>query len=126
MESIIIVINVLVAIGMVALILLQQGKGAEMGASFGSGSSQTLFGPQGSGTIFSHATAILAAVFFASCFGLAVFAKHKVVGGIEEGIPSAAVIQSVEKQAAKDKDHADVPAASDSKPAAPESDIPKQ
>jgi preprotein translocase subunit SecG len=126
MENIIIAVHVLAALSIIGLILLQQGKGAEMGASFGSGSSQTLFGPQGSGTIFSHATAILTAVFFATSIGLATYAKHRIAGGLEEGIPSAEVIQSVEKQATKEKAPANVPAASDSKPAAPESDIPKQ
>jgi len=123
MENIIIAVHVLAAVSIIGLILLQQGKGAEMGASFGSGSSQALFGPQGTGTIFSRATAILVAVFFATSFGLAVIAKHKVTGVLEEGIPSADVIQSVEQQKASD-----VPAAApaaDTKPA-PESEIPKQ
>lgn len=115
MENIIIAAHVLAAVSIIGLILLQQGKGAEMGASFGSGSSQALFGPQGTGTIFSRATAILTAVFFATSFGLAVFAKHKVSGALE-GIPSAEVIQAVEK-------NSDVPAADTT--STPESEIPK-
>jgi len=119
MENLIIAVHVIAALSIIGLILLQQGKGAEMGASFGSGSSQALFGPQGTGTIFSKATAILVAIFFATSFGLAIYAKHKISGALEEGIPSADVIQSVEQQK-----NSDVPAA-DTKPA-PESDIPKQ
>jgi len=118
MENIIIAVHVLAALSIIGLILLQQGKGAEMGASFGSGSSQALFGPQGTGTIFSRATAILTAVFFATSFGLAVIAKHKISGTLEEGIPSAEVIQAAEQKPS------DVPA-TDTKPAAPENDIPK-
>jgi preprotein translocase subunit SecG len=119
MENIIIAVHVLAALSIIGLILLQQGKGAEMGASFGSGSSQALFGPQGTGTIFSHATAILTAVFFATSLGLAVYAKHKITGTLEEGIPAAEVIQSVNQPAT------DVPA-TDNKPAAPESEVPQQ
>jgi preprotein translocase subunit SecG len=116
MENIIIAVHVIAALAIIGLILLQQGKGAEMGASFGSGSSQALFGPQGSGTIFSRATAILTAVFFATSFGLAIYAKHKISGALEEGIPSAEVIQAVEEQPS------DIPA-TDTKP---ESEIPQQ
>jgi preprotein translocase subunit SecG len=120
MENIIIAVHVLAAVSIIGLILLQQGKGAEMGASFGSGSSQALFGPQGTGTIFSRATAILTAIFFATSLGLAIYAKHKITGTLVEGIPSAEVIQSANEPAS------DVPAATESAPAAPaESDIPK-
>jgi len=91
METLVIVVHIVVAVAIVGLILLQQGKGAEMGASFGSGSSQTLFGPQGSGTVFSRATAILAAIFFVTSFTLAVIAKDKESGGVEEGVPAAEV-----------------------------------
>lgn len=116
MENIIIAVHVLAAVSIIGLILLQQGKGAEMGASFGSGSSQALFGPQGSGTIFSRATAILTAVFFATSLGLAVYAKHKVTGALE-GIPSEEIIQSVNEAS-------DIPA-TEAAPAT-ESEIPQQ
>lgn len=118
MENIIIAVHILAAVSIIGLILLQQGKGAEMGASFGSGSSQTLFGPQGTGTVFSRATAILTAVFFATSFGLAVYAKHRGTGSLE-GIPSQEVIQSATEAT-------DIPAASDAAPAAPENEIPQQ
>lgn len=78
MESILLVVHVIVALVIIGLIMLQQGKGAEMGASFGSGSSQTVFGSVGSGNFFSRMTAILAAVFFATSFALAVIAKNSV------------------------------------------------
>ncbi len=65
-----------------------------MGASFGSGGSQTLFGSTGSGNLLSHATAILATIFFVTSFGLSVYAKNKSVVNADAGIPAAAVIES--------------------------------
>lgn len=78
MESLILILHVLVAVVMIGLILLQQGKGAEMGASFGAGSSQTVFGAAGSVGFMTKATAVLAAVFFVTSIGLAVFARQHV------------------------------------------------
>lgn len=78
MESILLVVHVIVALLIVGLIMLQQGKGAEMGASFGAGSSQTVFGSVGSGNFFSRMTAILVAVFFVTSFTLAILAKKSV------------------------------------------------
>ncbi|MFT5083345.1 MAG: preprotein translocase subunit SecG [Lentisphaeria bacterium] len=75
MENIILLVHLLVALAIVGLILMQQGKGAEMGASFGSGSSQTLFGAEGSGNFFSKMTAFFALIFFVSSFSLAIIAK---------------------------------------------------
>ena len=110
-EPIIVALCVLSAVGAVALILLQQGKGAEAGASFGSGSSSTIFGPQGTGTVFSHATAILITVFFICCFLLAIIAKHKVNGNVEAGIPSQQVIDAAQqKEAAPQQPATDIPA----------------
>ncbi len=76
-EQIIVVVHVLVAVGIVAFILLQQGKGADMGASFGSGSSQTVFGAQGGGNLLTRWTAILVAIFLATSLSLAYFAHQK-------------------------------------------------
>ena len=76
-EQIIITLHILIALAIIALILLQQGKGADMGASFGGGGSQTLFGPSGGGNALTRATAILAALFFLSSFSLAIIAKQK-------------------------------------------------
>jgi len=74
MRELIIVIDVLAAIGLVALVLLQQGKGADMGAAFGSGASQTLFGSRGTANFLTRTTAILAVVFFAANLALAYLA----------------------------------------------------
>jgi preprotein translocase subunit SecG len=74
-ESFILILHVLVAIGMTGLILLQQGKGAEMGASFGAGSSQTVFGSAGSAGFMVKFTAVLTAIFFVTSLTLAIYAK---------------------------------------------------
>jgi len=64
MYEVLLVVYLLVAIALIALILLQRGKGAEMGASFGSGASNTVFGAGGSGNFLTRMTAILAVTFF--------------------------------------------------------------
>lgn len=71
LQTVVIVVHLLVALGVVVLVLLQHGKGADAGASFGSGASATVFGSQGSTTFLSRFTAILAAVFFVTSLGLA-------------------------------------------------------
>ncbi|MEH6616604.1 MAG: preprotein translocase subunit SecG [Porticoccus sp.] len=75
MEKIILIVHLLTALAIIGMILLQQGKGAEAGASFGSGASQTVLGSAGGWNFFSKATGILATVFFVTSFGLAVIAK---------------------------------------------------
>ncbi|SQH77897.1 preprotein translocase membrane subunit [Shewanella benthica] len=65
MYEVLMVVYLLVAIGLVGLILIQQGKGADMGASFGAGASATLFGSSGAGNFLTRSTAVLAIGFFA-------------------------------------------------------------
>jgi preprotein translocase subunit SecG len=91
MEQIILVVHLLVALAIIGLIMLQQGKGADMGASFGAGASQTLFGSSGSGNVLTRATAWLVALFFASSFGLALIANQKseVASDLDLEIPAA-------------------------------------
>jgi preprotein translocase subunit SecG len=91
MENIVIAVHVLVALSIIGLVLLQQGKGAEAGASFGGGASQTVFGSQGGGDFFSKLTAVLAVVFFVTSFSLAIIAKNQSVVGADEdylGVPA--------------------------------------
>ncbi len=90
METLVLVVHVLVAVVMIALILLQQGKGAEMGASFGSGASGTVFGSAGSAGFLTKLTAGLALVFFMTSLGLAVFAKQQSVKAAELLLPAVA------------------------------------
>ena len=79
MENFILIFHFLIAVVLIGLVLLQQGKGAEAGASFGSGASQTVFGSAGSWNFFSKATAVLSTVFFVTSISLAVVAKNKTV-----------------------------------------------
>lgn len=81
METLTILLHIVIAVAIIAFVLLQQGKGAEAGASFGAGASQTLFGSAGSWNFFSRVTAILALVFFATSLGLAIIAKDKAGSG---------------------------------------------
>ena len=80
MEQIILVVHLLVALGIIGLIMMQQGKGADIGASFGAGGSQTLFGSVGSANLLTKLTAVLAAAFFATSFGLAIIADSRTAG----------------------------------------------
>ncbi len=84
-------VQILTALVMIGLILLQHGKGADMGAAFGSGSSGSLFGATGSANFLSRTTAVLAAVFFACTLLLAYFGNIKPVGSgsVLEGVAPA-------------------------------------
>ncbi len=101
MEQIILVAHLLIALAIIGLIMLQQGKGADMGASFGAGASQTLFGSDGSGNVLTKATAWLVLLFFASSFSLALLVNKRsvVVDGLDLAIPPA-----VEKKVAADEE----------------------
>ena len=93
METFIWVVNIGSAVSVIVLVLLQQGKGADMGAAFGSGASGSLFGSSGSANFLSRTTAILAAVFFMSTLGLTYISGNKteskgVMGNIESSQPS--------------------------------------
>jgi preprotein translocase subunit SecG len=85
-ETILFVVQVLVAITLCGLILLQHGKGADMGAAFGSGSSGSLFGAAGSANFLSRTTAILAAVFFLSSLGLTYLGMGHTKAGSVQGV----------------------------------------
>lgn len=79
MEKFILIFHFLVAVALIGLVLIQQGKGAEAGASFGAGASQTVFGSSGGWNFFSKATTVLATIFFATSLSLAITAKNKTV-----------------------------------------------
>jgi len=117
--TLVLIVHVVAALGIIGLVLLQHGKGADVGAAFGSGASGSLFGASGSANFLSRTTAILAAVFFVSSLALAYIAntKPKTGGGsvMDAGSPPAA----------------GTPAAEPSKPPAPSApgskadDVPK-
>lgn len=87
MQTLLIMVHVIAAIGVIGLIMLQQGKGAEAGASFGAGASQTVFGSQGSANFLSRTTAILATVFFCTSVALAMAALQQADGLGDIGLP---------------------------------------
>jgi preprotein translocase subunit SecG len=77
LQSILIIVQLVAALGVIVLVLLQQGKGADMGAAFGSGSSGSIFGASGSSNFLSRTTAILAAIFFVSTLGITFIGANK-------------------------------------------------
>ena len=97
METIVVVVHVIVAIVIVGLVLLQQGKGADAGASFGGGASQTVFGASGTGNFLVRATTVGATIFFITSLSLAVFAKnHSSLGGAANSpLANEALLQEI-------------------------------
>jgi preprotein translocase subunit SecG len=121
LETVIVVLHLLGAIGVVVLVLLQQGKGADAGASFGAGASSTVFGSQGTTTFLSRVTAILATAFFMTSLGLAFFAKDKANGMAQVGLPDPAVLEVQQAVPAVE----DVPVLDAAKPATEAADVPQ-
>lgn len=84
METLVWIVHIIVAAALIGLVLMQHGKGADMGAAFGSGSSGSLFGSTGSANFLSRTTAVLATLFFLTSMGLAYFAlqNNKPAAGV--------------------------------------------
>ena len=91
METILLIVHVLVGASVIGLVLIQQGKGADAGASFGGGASQTVFGSAGAGSFLVKLTAGLAALFFITSLTLAVLAKQKAEAVSTFGLPEVPV-----------------------------------
>jgi len=133
--NLIVVVQVLSALAIIGLVLVQHGKGADMGAAFGSGASGSLFGASGSSNFLSKSTAVAAAIFFASTLALAYFGTNRphaaVGGGVMEGIkapaaPAAAAGVPTAPNAAEGVPGAAAPAAPAAAPApAPAQDVPQ-
>ena len=87
LETLVVVVHVVIAVSLVGLVLIQQGKGADAGAAFGGGASQTVFGSQGSGSFLTRMTTFMAVIFFVTSFSLAIFAKQRAEVAGEAGIP---------------------------------------
>lgn len=77
MQTFVLVVHIILAVLMIVLILVQHGKGADAGASFGGGGATTVFGASGSGNFLTRLTAILTALFFVTSLTLAIFAKKQ-------------------------------------------------
>ncbi|MBS0441847.1 MAG: preprotein translocase subunit SecG [Proteobacteria bacterium] len=105
LHNLLVAAQIIAALVMIGLVLVQHGKGADMGASFGSGASGSLFGATGSANFLSRSTAVCATVFFAATLALAFFANDRGVrpaGGtsVLESVPAAAPAASVPAVAA--------------------------
>jgi preprotein translocase subunit SecG len=77
METLVLVVHVMAALAIIGLVLLQHGKGADMGAAFGGGASGSLFGSTGSANFLSRTTAMLATIFFVTSLALTWFSAHR-------------------------------------------------
>ncbi|MEH6567549.1 MAG: preprotein translocase subunit SecG [Halioglobus sp.] len=102
MEQIILIVHLLIALAIIGLIMLQQGKGADAGASFGAGGSQTVFGSDGSGNVLTTATSWLVVAFFASSFGLAMIASDKSTPVDDLGLDLPAAVEMVQPESDSD------------------------
>jgi preprotein translocase subunit SecG len=108
-ETLLLGLHVVVAVALIGFVLLQHGKGADMGAAFGSGSSGSLFGAVGSANFLSRTTAILATIFFLSSLGLTYLASNRLAVGpgdiMKQGVmptaPSAPATQKAAEPATK-------------------------
>ena len=97
LHNIILVVHVILAIAVVGLVLLQQGKGADAGAAFGSGASSTVFGARGSGNFMTRMTAVLATLFFVTSLSLATLARQLSGGeSVVDAVPGTAPTELVE------------------------------
>jgi preprotein translocase subunit SecG len=125
MHQILLVTQVLVAVALIGLILLQQGRGADAGAAFGSGSSGSIFGSRGPASFLAKLTALLAALFFFNSVGLAVITtqtveRKSVVERYQDEVPDPGVDAGVLQPGGE----ADVPSGTEGENSGPVSDVP--
>ena len=113
-----IIVHVLVAMAIIGLVLLQHGKGADMGSGFGGGASASLFGATGSANFLSRATAALATIFFVSSLTLAYLATKKPTEA--RGIMDRPAVEQKKSDAVKPKAEPEKPA-----PAQTEKSVPQ-
>src|SRR6188768_1315137 len=109
MQNLVVIVHVLAALGVTGLVLIQHGKGADMGASFGSGASQTIFGSVGSGNALTKSTSWLATIFFITSLILALFAKQQAGQGIQDSL----LIDNSDQPAAEVRQESDIPVSTD-------------
>ena len=98
MYELILIFHVIISCALVGMVLLQQGKGAEVGAAFGSGASQTIFGAQGSGSFITRATAVLAALFFTTSLTLTYLATQSSKQAQQLSLPNVPMQQQLPAQ----------------------------
>lgn len=112
MENVLVIVHLFLALGLIGLILIQHGKGADMGAAFGSGASATVFGSRGASNFLSRSTAVLATAFFLTSLALAYFA-------MQSNEPET-VMQKVAPPAQVESETPSAPAAAPDLPSVPE------
>lgn len=99
MYTLLLILQVLICVVLVGLVLIQKGQGADIGAVFGGGGSQTVFGAAGAGNFLSHVTAALAAIFFLNSLALAYLSEHEAhQAGAGIALPSASASSSAVAQ----------------------------
>ena len=91
-ESLVLVFHVIAALGIIGLVLIQHGKGADMGSGFGGGASNTVFGSGGAGNFLTRMTTWIAIAFFLTSFGLAYVARERSTQALMEGMPQIETI----------------------------------
>jgi preprotein translocase subunit SecG len=115
MTVLLVIIHVIVCVALIMIVLLQTGKGADIGAAFGGGSSSTLFGTTGASTFLSKATTVAAIVFMLTSLGLAYIASHRTSSSVVSEVPAAVETKAPEPAPAQGA----APAAPETKPDAP-------
>lgn len=136
--NVLLIIQIIVALSIIGLVLIQHGKGADAGAAFGGGASGTVFGSKGSGSFLTRMTGILAAVFFANSLMLAWLVAHPDSNGGKSIIPTAitttdapatpslsAEVPAADVPTGSSVGAATAPAEAEEKEAPPTPDIPK-
>ena len=91
-ESLVLMFHVVAALGIIGLVLIQHGKGADMGSGFGGGASNTVFGSGGAGNFLTRLTTWIAVAFFLTSFGLAYVARERSTQSLSEGMPQIEII----------------------------------
>jgi preprotein translocase subunit SecG len=112
-QQLVLIIHVIAAVVIIGLVLLQHGKGADMGAAFGSGSAGSLFGASGASNFLSKSTAALATVFFLTSMGLTYFSTPRAQSGVIKNIKTEQTAPAVSTTATP----AEAPKADAAKPA---------
>ncbi|MEC8756112.1 MAG: preprotein translocase subunit SecG, partial [Pseudomonadota bacterium] len=107
LETVLLVLLIVDALALTTLVLLQQGKGADVGAAFGSGSSNTMFGSSGGATFMTRVTTWLAVGFFVIAFGLAYTAKERAAAAGQIGIPQVVTPASEQETPVAPEDQLD-------------------
>lgn len=111
MQTILTVLQVFLSLGLIGLVLIQHGKGADAGAAFGSGASATVFGAQGSGSFLTRLTAILATLFFLTSMALAYYATQASgPAGLMDKMSDTVVVPSAPVESVPSPTNSDVPA----------------